>query len=163
MPQVNARETLSVWVQEEATSPVYAYLSNLAGAFMAANPGVDIQLLPKDSKTVRDTFADASEGVDLMWTTNEEIQQFAASDLLRAADFISPTLFAPPAVASGTREGFLVGVPISTGNNLVLYYNKKLIKEPPKDTDALCDWARRSPKRPRVSMRWCTIRQTRSG
>lgn len=136
-PQVDARGTLTVWMQEDAASPVYAYLANLAGAFMAANPGVEIKLLPKDAKTVRDTFADASEGVDLLWTTNEEIQQFAASDLLRAADFITPTQFAEPAIAGATRDGFLYGVPVATGNNLVLYYNKKLLKEPPKDTDAL--------------------------
>lgn len=136
-PQANARGDLTVWVQEDAASPVYAYLANLAGAFMAANPGVEIQLMPKDAQTVRDTFADASEGVDLLWTTNEEIQQFAASDLLREADFITPTLYAEPAIAGGTRSGFMYGVPVATGNNLVLYYNKKLLREPPRDTDAL--------------------------
>lgn len=136
-PQTTARGTLAIWMQEDAASPVYAYLANLAGAFMAANPAVEIQLMPKDGKTVRDTFADASDGVDLLWTTNEEIQQFAAGDLLRAADFITPTLYVGPAVAAATREGSVYGVPVSTGNNLVLYYNKKLLKEPPKDTDAL--------------------------
>jgi len=29
------------------------------------------------------------------------------------------------------------GVPIATGNNLLMYYNKKLVKDPPPDTDAL--------------------------
>lgn len=136
-PVVTARGSLTVWMQEDATSPEYAYLANLAGAFMAANPGVQIHLLPKDAQTVRDTFADASDGVDLLWTTNEEIQLFAASDLLRAMDFITPSLYAEPAIAGGTRDGFLYGAPVSTGNNLVLYYNKKLLREPPKDTDAL--------------------------
>ncbi len=137
VPQVNASDDLTVWVQEDAASPVYAYLANLAAAFMAANPGVEIKLLPKDAQTVRNTFADASDGVDLLWTTNEEIQQFAASDLLRAADFITATQFVSPALAGGTRDGALYGVPVETGNNLVMYYNKKLLKEPPKDTDAL--------------------------
>ncbi len=136
-PQVNARGTLTVWTQEDAASPMYAYLANLAGAFAAANRGVEIKLLPKDAQTVRDTFADASGGVDLLWTTNEEIQQFAASDLLRVTDFITPTQFVSPSIAGATRDGFLYGVPVSTGNNLVLYYNKKLLKDPPKDTDAL--------------------------
>jgi arabinogalactan oligomer/maltooligosaccharide transport system substrate-binding protein len=104
---------------------------------MAANPGVEIRLLPKDAQSVRDTFADASDGVDLLWTTNEEIQQFAASDLLRAMDFITPSLYVEPAIAGGSRDGFLYGAPVHTGNNLVLYYNKKLLKEPPRDTDAL--------------------------
>jgi arabinogalactan oligomer/maltooligosaccharide transport system substrate-binding protein len=137
VPQVNAFNDLTVWVQEDAASPVYAYLSNLAAAFMAANPGVEIKLLPKDAQTVRNTFADASDGVDLLWTTNEELQQFAASDLLRAADFITATQFVSPALAGGSRDGIAYGVPVETGNNLVLYYNKKLLKEPPKDTDAL--------------------------
>jgi arabinogalactan oligomer/maltooligosaccharide transport system substrate-binding protein len=136
-PQVNATGTLTVWVQEDASGPVYAYLANLAAAFMAANPGVEIKLLPKDAQTVRNTFADASDGVDLMWTTNEEIQQFAASDLLRAMDFITATQFVDPALAGGSRDGIAYGVPVETGNNLVLYYNKKLLKDPPKDTDAL--------------------------
>lgn len=136
-PAVGVRGTLTVWMQEDPASAVYAYVANLAGAFMAANPGVEIKLMAKDAKTVRDTFADASEGVDLLWTTNEEIQQFAASDLLHVADFITPTLYVSPSIASATRDGFLYGAPVSTGNNLVLYYNKKLIKEPPKDTDAL--------------------------
>jgi len=137
VPQTDARGTLIVWVQEDAAGPVYAYLANLAAAFTAANPGVEIQLAPKDAKTVRETFADASDGVDLLWTTNEELQQFAASDLLRAADFITATQFADPALAGGARDGTAYGVPVSTGNNLVLYFNKKLLKEPPKDTDAL--------------------------
>jgi arabinogalactan oligomer/maltooligosaccharide transport system substrate-binding protein len=137
VPPVNAFGTLTVWVQEDAAGPVYAYLSNLAAAFMAANPGVEIKLLPKDAQTVRNTFADASDGVDLMWTTNEEIQQFAASDLLRAMDFITATQFVDPALAGGSRDGVAYGVPVETGNNLVLYYNKKLLKDPPKDTDAL--------------------------
>lgn len=137
VPSANAFGTLTIWVQEDAASPLYAYLANLAAAFMAANPGVEIQLVAKDAKTVRETFADASDGVDLLWTTNEEIQQFAASDLLRAADFITATQFVDPALAGATRDGIPYGVPIHTGNNLVLYYNKKLLKEPPKDTDAL--------------------------
>ncbi|HZQ10121.1 MAG TPA: extracellular solute-binding protein [Anaerolineae bacterium] len=137
VPPVFARDTLTVWVQEDANSPIYAYLSNLAAAFSAANPGVEFKLIPKDSKTVRDTFADASDGVDLLWTTNEEVQQFAASDLLHTADFMTTTLFADPAVAGGMREGTLYGVPVATGNNLVLYYNKKLLKDPPQNTDAL--------------------------
>lgn len=136
-PQVSSRGTLTVWVQEDAASSVYAYLANLAGAFTAANSGVEIKLMPKDAQTVRDTFADASEGVDLMWTTNEEIQQFAASDLLHAMDFITATQFVSPSIAGATRDGFLYGAPVSTGNNLVLYYNKKLLKTPPTDTDAL--------------------------
>ena len=136
-PTVEARGTLTIWTQEDAASPMYAYLANLAGAFTAANRGVEIKLMPKEAKIVRETFADASDGVDLLWTTNEEIQQFAASDLLRATDFISPTNFAAPAIAGATREGSVYGVPVATGNNLVLYYNKKLLKEPPKDTDAL--------------------------
>lgn len=137
VPKVSARGELTAWVQEEASSPVYAYLANLAGAYMAANPGVEIKLVPRDAQTVRNTFADASDGVDLLWTTNEEIQQFAASDLLRAADFFTGTKFAEPAIAGATRGGTLYGVPVETGNNLLLYYNKKLLKTPPQNTDAL--------------------------
>ncbi len=136
-PQVAARGTLNIWIQEDAASPMYAYVANLAGAFMAANRGVEIKLIPKDAQTVRETFADAREGVDVLWTTNEELQQFAASDLLRALDFVTPTLYAEPAIAGATRDGFLYGMPIATGNNLLLYYNKKLLREPPRDTDAL--------------------------
>lgn len=147
-PQVSSRGELTVWVQEDDLGPVYAYLANLAGAFAAANPGVDIKLLPKDAQTVRNTFADASEGVDLLWTTNEEIQQFAASDLLHAVDFITATQYVSPSIAGATRDGFLYGAPISTGNNLVLYYNKKLVKDPPKDTDALIKLAATLTKEP---------------
>jgi ABC-type glycerol-3-phosphate transport system substrate-binding protein len=104
---------------------------------MAANPGVEIRLMPKTASAVRETFADASDGVDLLWTTNEEIQQFAASESLHALDFVTPTLYAEPAIAGGSRDGFIYGAPVATGNNLVLYYNKKLLREPPRDTDAL--------------------------
>jgi ABC-type glycerol-3-phosphate transport system substrate-binding protein len=136
-PQVDARGELNVWMQEDAASPAYAYLANLAGAFMAANPGVEINLIPKDAQTVRETFPDEGEEVDLLWTTNEEIQVFAASDLLRALNFLTPNLYAEPAIAGGTRDGSIYGAPVHTGNNLVLYYNKKLLREPPRDTDAL--------------------------
>ena len=113
-------------------------LANLAAAYLGGESRRGAPAgTQRDAKTVRDTFADASDGVDLLWTTNEEIQIFAASDLLRAADFITVTQFADPAISGGARDGTVYGVPIATGNNLLLYYNKKLLKDPPQDTDAL--------------------------
>lgn len=47
-----------------------------------------------------------------------------------------------PVVEAITLDGKIWGVPISNGNHLMLMYNKKYVKTPPKDTDELlkmCD------------------------
>ncbi|MCX7648060.1 MAG: extracellular solute-binding protein [Elusimicrobiales bacterium] len=47
------------------------------------------------------------------------------------------SLYNKPVVDAITLEGKIWGVPISNGNHLMLMYNKKFVKSPPKTTDEL--------------------------
>lgn len=158
VPTVGVRGTLNVWVQESADSPLFNYLANLAAHLAAANPGIEIQLTAHTAESLRDRFGRvitdtrgvrdstsptdvhdsvSTEPPDLILTTNEQIQLLAARDLLQPVTFVTPTLFVESANAAATRRGVQYGLPVFSGDNLMLYYNKKLIKEPPTNTDAL--------------------------
>lgn len=139
VPTTTLRSSLVLWTMEKGDSALYQYMANLAAQFSAANPGVSIKIVPMENAALREAFmrAGLTDAPDLLWTTNEDIRQFAAANLLQSTQSFSSTLFVDSANAAATYQGTRYGIPISTGNNLLLYYNKKLIKDPPANTDAL--------------------------
>lgn len=138
VPTTTAAGSVVLWTPDKPDSAMYQYLANLAAQFSSANRGSDIKIVTSD-KPQRDAFlrGRVPDAPDLVWATNEEALQFAAAGLLSSVEIFSSTLFVDSANAAATFRGTRYGIPVSTGNNLLLYYNKKLIKEPPATTDAL--------------------------
>lgn len=144
VPTTTASGNLLIWTQEDPTGTVYPYLANLAAQFAAANIAVDVKIESYDADTLRKKFqevAGTADAPDLVWTTSDAIESFGKANLIQATDFYTPAIgsgvFVDSAAAAATRDGRVYGIPVSNGNNLVLYYNKKLIKDPPANTDAL--------------------------
>jgi arabinogalactan oligomer/maltooligosaccharide transport system substrate-binding protein len=139
VPQVSAQGTLVLWTQED--DRVYPYIANLAAQFGAANHGAQIKLVNYDADTLRAKFTSptpADTAPDLLWTTNDQASTFALADLLQPTDnLIDASQFLTITNAMVTVNGKRYGVPISVNRFLTLYYNTKLLKLAPADTDAL--------------------------
>jgi arabinogalactan oligomer/maltooligosaccharide transport system substrate-binding protein len=139
VPTAGAQGQLTVWTHEDPA--VYNYLANLAADFADANSGVKIRLVNLDADPLQNKFqssALSSDSPDLLLTTGDQGAKFVGSDLLQPVDdWVDPTQFLSVTVGSLSVDGRLYGVPVQAANYFVLYFNKKLIKDPPADTAAL--------------------------
>jgi arabinogalactan oligomer / maltooligosaccharide transport system substrate-binding protein len=139
VPQVPAQGTLLVWTQED--EDVYAYIANLAAQFADANPGAQIKLVNYDAGTLRTKFQAAAPTdalPDMLWTTNDQATTFARAGLIQPTDdLIDATQFLTTTDDAVMVNGKQFGVPISIDSFLTLYYNTKLLRSAPADTDAL--------------------------
>jgi arabinogalactan oligomer/maltooligosaccharide transport system substrate-binding protein len=131
---------ITYWTKEGDTNLVY--IKSLTDAYTAANPNVTFDVVNKDVETLRQDFQTASlagNQPDLLWTVADHIGPFTAADLILSMDGIYDTSgYLPNAVSAVTAGGKVWGVPISYGNQLMLYWNKGLVGDAaPADTAAL--------------------------
>ena len=95
------------------------------------------EVVNKEVETLREDFQTSSLAGDppeLLWTVSDHAGPFTAADLIQPVE----NLFDMSAYnAAVEMAGHTWGVPISTGNHLMLIYNKDLIAEAPKDTDEM--------------------------
>jgi arabinogalactan oligomer / maltooligosaccharide transport system substrate-binding protein len=136
---VSAQTALTIWTQEGTAENAFQFVQELAKAYSAKNSKVSIEVLNKETEALREDFqtaALAGNAPDLLWTVNDHAGPFAAAEIIQPVDtLVDLKLYAD---ASSVRlDGKTWGVPISTGNHLMLLYNTDLVKAPPKDTDAL--------------------------
>lgn len=134
--EVNVNE-FDLWTQEGEGDGGLQFVQSLADLYMEQNPGVTINVVDHDTESLREDFQTASLAGDppqLLWTVNDHAGPFTVADLIQpvqdmydADDFVEPLELA----------GDYWGVPISSGNHLMLMYNRSLISEPPANTDEL--------------------------
>jgi ABC-type glycerol-3-phosphate transport system substrate-binding protein len=85
-----------------------------------------------------DTAALAGQMPDLLWTHGQQIGALAANERLRpVGDLVQLSDYTPAAVAGANANGIQWGVPIASGDCLVLFRNRRWMPEPPATTDAL--------------------------
>ncbi len=138
VPRVSASGKLQLWTQEDPN--LFAYISNLAGQFMEANPGAEIRITNLDADGLRSRLQpDSSAGLaDLFWTPGDTALDLAGRHLLQPADnLVDTSVFVTSTYAAAVYQGKGYGLPINIANYLLLYYNKKLVKDAPFDTAAL--------------------------
>jgi len=114
----------------------------LVNEFQSKNPGITIDVVNYDVEKLRENFQTAvlaGTAPDLLWTVNDHAGPFTAADLIQPVDNIGIDLkqFVPGALEAVTLNGKVWGIPLSYGNNLMLLYNKKYVKDAPADTDAM--------------------------
>jgi len=136
--------TINIWhgyiETEEAT------FGKAVDAFMAANPGIKIELLAVPFDQLQNKFqteAAAGSGPTMIMGPQDRMAGYAAAGLLAAIDEAAPFLknLVPASVEGGKVAGTLVGVPVN--NKVVaLVYNKKLVSAEPKDFDELLAMAK---------------------
>ncbi len=138
-----AQVKLTIWTQEGTAENAFQFVQELATNYSKANPKVSIEVLNKETEALREDFqtaALAGNSPDLLWTVSDHAGPFVAADLIQSVDkLVDLKLYAD---ASAVRlDGKTWGIPISSGNHLMLLYNTDLVKTPPKDTDELIKMA----------------------
>lgn len=128
---------ITLWTKEGEVDGGLQYVQGLADAYTAANPNVTFEVVNKEVETLREDFQTASlagNAPDLLWTVSDHAGPFVAADLIQPVDgMVDLTAY----VESVMQNGKTWAVPISSGNHLMLLYNKDLIATAPKDTDEL--------------------------
>jgi arabinogalactan oligomer/maltooligosaccharide transport system substrate-binding protein len=134
--QTSNEHTLTLWHAWGGAE--LATLKTLIGQFQAQHPGLEVMPLQVPYDKLKDKYlrsAAANGGPDLVIGDADWSGKFAASDLVLRTDelFSKEELarFNPGALASLTLGGKLYAVPESR-ETIALYYNKKLLPQPPK-------------------------------
>jgi arabinogalactan oligomer/maltooligosaccharide transport system substrate-binding protein len=135
--------TITLWEQEDSAK-VDAVLQPLVNEFMADNPAVTVEVTHFDNDPLRTQFqtaALAGEASDIIRCPNDFAGPFSVMGiLLPITDMFDQKYLdtmLPGALAGGRVSGKLWGIPDSSGNHLMLLYNKKLVPTPPADSDAM--------------------------
>lgn len=133
---------IQLWHQEGEAENAAQYVQSLADAYTAAHPNVTFEVTnPGDTELLRQDFqtaALAGSPPDLLWTVNDHAGPFTTAELIVPVDdLVDLGAYAEGALAAVDLNGQHWGVPITSGNHLMLYYNKDLVPTPPADTDEL--------------------------
>ena len=120
---------LTLWIEEGDDDSVL-FMQGLADAYTAEHPNVSFEVINKDVDALPGEFEAASAAGDppeLLLAGAERAGPFASADLLLPLDtIVDRRRFVPTAADAITSEGTLWGAPLWFGNQLMLYWNKKL-------------------------------------
>jgi maltose-binding protein MalE len=126
------------WTGAEADT-----LAELAKTFEAANPGAKVNLLAVPFDQLKNKFtteASTGGGPDLLIGPKDWIGELAQAGLIAPLDDLASQIgldqLNQPAVDANKFQGQTWAFPEST-EAVALWYNKDLVKTPPKDTDEL--------------------------
>jgi len=129
--------TISLWTQEGESDNAFQAVQQLATDFTALYPNITFDVVQKDTETLREDFQTASlagSAPDLLWTVNDHAGPFVTAGIIQPVDdYFDMDLYVPSVVMNGKTWG----VPISSGNHLMLLFNKDLIAAAPADTDEM--------------------------
>jgi arabinogalactan oligomer/maltooligosaccharide transport system substrate-binding protein len=137
---------LALWTKEAGAD--LDWVNAQVKAFNAKYPYITIEVTNQGVEDLRNNYQTASlagTGPDFLWTVNDHIGVFAAAKLIQPAEDIFGKdyfkQFVQPGIDAALYQGKIWGVPISVGNHLMLLYNKKLLPNPPTDTDQMIKMA----------------------
>lgn len=131
---------LHIWHQM-----IYAHRQVLAEAlqqFEKENPDVIVQATYRETEELRSSYQSAAmggSGPELVYGPSDQIGPFATMGIIQPLDqYLDKDFFAqldPLAIPAYNNQHFMVGDGV--GNHLMLLYNKKLMPNPPKNSDEL--------------------------
>lgn len=132
---------IELWTKEG--DPQIEYVQALADAYEAERPNVTIEVVNKDVELLREDLVNTALSPDaapeLVWTVADHVGPFTAANVIQDLDGkVDTAPYEEGALAAVQVDGTTWGIPISNGNQLMLYYNKSLVgEEAPADTDEL--------------------------
>ena len=136
-----AADDISLWHSYRGDEQ--AALETLVAQWNAAHPDTPVRplALPHEAYANKLTAAiPRGQGPDLFIFAHERIGDWSRAGLVRALDDDLPPAaqdaFVPVTLDALRYEGKLYGVPLAS-KSVALLYNKKLVAQPPADTDAL--------------------------
>lgn len=140
-PAADNSKTIVVWEQEDAQ--VAPYIDSVFAAFkrLPGNEGIEIVRTHYQTEDLRQQFQAASlAGVppDLLLGPSDTAGLYAVSGFIVPLEgMFDFSRFNAPVVEAISLDGHIWGVPVSNGNHLMMFYNKRLVKSVPKTTDEL--------------------------
>lgn len=150
-PVADDSRSIVVWEQEDAQ--VAPYIDSVFEAFRKLPGNGDVQITRTHYQTedLRQQFQAASlAGVqpDLLLGPSDTAGLYAVSGFIMPLDGIFDfSKFNDPVVEAITLDGHKWGVPVSNGNHLMMFYNKRFVKAAPKTTDELFSFCANDAKR----------------
>jgi len=128
---------LVMWHQEGEDVMKSLNLQNIFDTWAKTNaPGSTLTLVAKDTEALRTEFQSSalagSGGPDILWTVADQAGPFTTAGVIQPVDDVVDTsLFIPTIVNITQIDGKTYGVPLQAGNHLMMYYNKKYVKDAP--------------------------------
>ncbi len=150
-PAADDSRTIVVWEQEDAQ--VAPYIDSVFRAFEALpeNAGVQIVRTHYQTEDLRQQFQAASlAGVppDLLLGPSDTAGLYAVSGFIVPLEgMFDFSRYNDPVVQAISLDGHVWGVPVSNGNHLMMFYNKKFVKAAPKTTDELFSFCAKDSRR----------------
>ncbi|KAF0127593.1 MAG: maltosaccharide-binding protein [Elusimicrobia bacterium] len=149
--------TILVWEQEDAQ--VAPYIDSVLEAFRALPGNEDVEIIrshyqPEDLRQQFQAASLAGVPPDLILSPSDAAGVYAVSGFISPLDGLFDfSRFNKAVVDAITLDGHVWGVPVSNGNHLMLFYNKKYSPEAPKNTDELFGFCRE--KAPAFRLDYC--------
>ncbi len=137
----SAARTIVLWEQEDAA--VAPFLDGLFAEFkkIPGNADVVFSRAHYQNEDLRQQFQTASiagKPPDLLLSPSDAAGVYSVSGFLLPVDELFDLgLYNKPVVEAVADGGKTWGIPMSNGNHLLLYYNKRLSPTPPATTDEL--------------------------
>ncbi|MGH2356989.1 MAG: extracellular solute-binding protein, partial [Candidatus Limnocylindria bacterium] len=133
--------TIELWTKEG--DPQIEFVQALADDFTAMHTNITFDVVNKDVELLREDMVNTALSPEaqpeLLWTVSDHTGPLTAAGVIQSVDsLVDTSLFVEAALLGVQAEGETWGVPISLGNQLMLYWNKSIIgDEAPADTDEL--------------------------
>jgi arabinogalactan oligomer/maltooligosaccharide transport system substrate-binding protein len=130
------------WISEGESDGGFQFVQSLVDEYMAENPDVTIETAQRGTEAMREDFQTASlagEAPELLWTVTDHAGPFTAAGLIQPVDGLYNE---DDFVESVVLFGETWGIPVTSGNHLMLLYNKSLVPEPPENTDDMIEIAK---------------------
>lgn len=133
LPKVN----LILWHQQGEAAMQRLGIGRIFEEWAKVNaPDSTLTLVQKFDDDLAVPFKDVAgtaQAPDLLWTDASVIHTLAGAGLLQPVDsLIDLGLFLPALVSSVRNADKTYGLPLQAGNHLMLFYNKRLLKTPPR-------------------------------
>lgn len=117
-------------------------LRELVEKYEQQNPNIKVLITYRETEELRSAYQSAAmggSGPEIIYGPSDQVGPLATMGIIRPLEDIFTRdelkTLDPLAVISYQKHTYMLGD--SIGNNLMLIYNKKLISEPPKNTDEL--------------------------
>ena len=140
----NYAVSLDLWTKDSPTDGSLNFAKKLTEDFKALHPDVKFATTKKEvggTESLREDFLKATlakSQPDLLFTVADHVGPFSAANAILPLDgLIDPATYVPNALAAVQADGKTWGVPLSFGNQLMLYWNKDMVPDAPADSDAM--------------------------
>ena len=156
--KADSARTIVLWEQEDAF--VAPFIDSLFEGFRKLPGNSDVKFVrthyhTEDQRQQFQTASIAGNPPDMLLSPSDPAGIYSISGfILPVEDLFDMGRFNKPVVEAITTDGHSWGVPLSNGNHLLLFFNKRFAKKAPESTDELARWCDAHVKEDNLSNCW---------